>query len=409
MKSMRVVFLSPAAELGGAERCLIDCIAALRDAPLKVDVTLLSLSAGPLVTQAQALGAEVQVIEPPRELSEFGESGDGGSLGALASQVTSAPSLLRFVGKLRQAIEQRSPDVVHSNGMKAHILAGLLTPRSSRLVVHLHDFIGSRRASKHILPTLARLRPRTVFVANSHAVADDFRHLAARADVRPVYNVVDIDYFSPGRAEPAWLAERAQLPPPGSEAVSFGLVATYARWKGHALFIEAAGRLRAARPDLDLRFYIVGGPIYRTAGSQVTASELRGLGRAAQIDGCLGLVPFQEDVSRVFRALNVVVHSSTQPEPFGRTIVEAMACARPVIVTRGGGASELFQHGENAWGVPPSDAPALAEAMALLLNEKLRRQLGEAARAHAIKGFSRSRLASQLLSIYRAGRADRTT
>jgi glycosyltransferase involved in cell wall biosynthesis len=398
---MRVLFLSPAAELGGAERCLVDCIAAIRTAAHNVEITLLSLAEGPLVAQARALGAQVQVIETPRELSEFGESGGGQSVATLLRQAASTPALLRFMQALHTAIAGCRPDVVHSNGMKAHVLAGVLTPRRSRLVVHLHDFVGSRRASRRLLPALARLRPRAVFVANSEAVAEDFRRLAPRADVRPVYNVVDVDYFAPGPGEPAWLAELAQIGPAGPETVSFGLVATYARWKGHALFIEAAGRLKATHPDLDLRFFVVGGPIYRTAGSQVSAAELRALARRAGIEGCFGLVPFQADVARVFRSLNVVVHASTEPEPFGRTIVEAMACARPVIVSSAGGAAELFQHGENAWGVRPGDGPALAQAMAILLDGGIRRKLGQAGRAHAARGFSRTRLAAQLLEIYR--------
>jgi len=406
---MRVLFLTPAAEFGGAERCLIDFIAALRDGAPNVEVSLISLAEGPLLAQARALGADVQVIEPPPALTEFGEAGGRQGPAAWLRQASAAPALLRFAEALRRAISRRDADVVHSNGMKAHVLAGLLTPRRSRLVVHLHDFVGSRRASKRLLPLVARLRPSAVFVANSKAVAADFRRLATQADVRPIYNVVDVDYFAPGQGDPAWLAACAQLSPPSSEAVSFGLVATYARWKGHALFIEAAGRLKAAHPELDLRFYVVGGPIYRTTGSQVSASELSSLASSAGLQGCLGLVPFQKDVARVFRSLNVVVHASTQPEPFGRTIVEAMACARPVVVSCAGGAAELFQHGANALGVPPQDTQALADAMALLLDSSLRSRLGESARAHAEKRFARSRLASQLLEVYRAPAAAQAT
>jgi glycosyltransferase involved in cell wall biosynthesis len=284
--------------------------------------------------------------------------------------------------------------------MKTHLLAGLLAPARPRLVIHLHDFIGARRASKLLLPALRRTRPQAVFIANSHAVARDFAHIAPGADVHTIYNVVDTDYFRDGAPEPDWLAALAGLEPPAHDVTTFGLVATYARWKGHGLFIEAAGLLRKARPDVPVRFYVVGGPIYETLGSQVRASELLEQARAAGIEACFGLVPFQDDIARVYRSLNVGVHASTQPEPFGRTIVEAMACGRPVIVSREGGAVELFDEGSTAFGFEPGSASRLSEAMIRQLDPSVRANVGHAARRHAVAQFGRPRLAPQLLETY---------
>ena len=398
---MRVQFISPAAQLGGAERCLLDCIAALREKNPHWQIGLLALARGPLLEQAAALGAIVRVFEPPPELAEIGESGTARqSLGSLYKILSSAPRAVGFLGRLRAAIADARPDVIHSNGMKAHLLASLLTPRRTRLVIHLHDFTGTRRASRHVLPLLARSRRQAVFIANSHAVAEDFARLAPEADVRTVYNLIDTDYFCPGAAEPGWLASCAELEPPNETATTFGLVATYARWKGHALFIESAGLLQAAHPGAQFRFYVVGGPIYATLGSQVQASELLEQARTAQIAPSFGLIPFQDDVARVYRSLDVVVHASTQPEPFGRTIVEAMACGRPVLVSRAGGAAELFREGETALGYQPGSAVALAETMARVLDSDKRSMLGQCARSHVLTDFSRSKLASELARVY---------
>jgi glycosyltransferase involved in cell wall biosynthesis len=397
---MRVLFVSPAAELGGAERCLLDCLAALRENG-GVETHLVALADGPLVMQARDLGAKVQVIEAPSALSELGESGVGSeSSGVLMALISATPDVMRFLARLRDAIASPKPDVVHTNGMKAHLLAGLVAPVRARLVIHLHDFIGARRASRWLLPALSRIRRRAVFIANSRAVAEDFAHIAPGANVTTVYNVVDTGYFREGVAEPEWLAPLACLEAPAPGTISFGLVATYARWKGHELFIEAAGLMRNARPEAPVRFYVVGGPIYKTLGSQVRASELLQHARAAGLEASFGLVPFQDDIARAYRALDVVVHASTQPEPFGRTIVEAMACARPVIVARAGGAAELFAEGENALGFEPGSATGLAEVMTHTLDPAIRTRLARAARNHALASFSRSRLAPELLRAY---------
>lgn len=400
---MRVLFVNPAAGLGGAERCLLDCIAALRDPDVGAEVGLVAFADGPLVQSARALGVVTQVIETPNALAELGESGSPRQrAGALLGLSYKVPEIARFLAELRDSIARARPDVVHSNGMKAHVLAAVLTSSQPRLAIHLHDFISARSASKWLLPTLSRVRRGAVFIANSRAVAEDFGHLAPSANVQTIYNVVDTDYFCPGPAEPGWLAGCAGMEAEPEGAITFGLVATYARWKGHALFIEAARLLRAAYPGLPLRFYVVGGPIYATRGSQVQASELIDRARAAQVETCFGLVPFQNDINRVYRSLNVVVHASTQPEPFGRTIIEAMACERAVIVARAGGAAELFQEGENALGYEPGNAAALVKAMAAMLDPDARKRLGRAARDHVLRNFGRSRLAPELLRAYKA-------
>src|SRR3954451_10470170 len=109
------------------------------------------------------------------------------------------------------------------------------------------------------------------------------------------------------------------------------------------LFLDAAAQLTARRPDLQLRYFIVGGPIYHTSGSQFSVSELTARIASLGLADRVGLISFQAEPASIYPMLDVVVHASTEPEPFGRTIVEAMACGRPVIVTRGGGSVELFK------------------------------------------------------------------
>ena len=117
----------------------------------------------------------------------------------------------------------------------------------------------------------------------------------------------------------------------------------------------------------------------------------------------VGFVPFQARPEEVFRALDVVVHASTRPEPFGRTIVEGMACAKPVLVSRAGGAAEHFTEGLDALGVEPRDTEALARAIVSLVDApEARERLGRAARRTAVERFSRERLGREALPLYEA-------
>jgi glycosyltransferase involved in cell wall biosynthesis len=99
--------------------------------------------------------------------------------------------------------------------------------------------------------------------------------------------------------------------------------------------------------------------------------------------------------------LDIAAHTSTQPEPFGLTIVEAMACGTPVIVSRAGGAAEIFTDGHDALGFQPGDASSLTSAIERLVESaELRQRLGKNARQTAEERFSRRRLGPQLLATY---------
>jgi glycosyltransferase involved in cell wall biosynthesis len=245
------------------------------------------------------------------------------------------------------------------------------------------------------------LPERTMVVTNSRAVERDLLELVPELDTHVIHNAIDTAAFAPGPADRELLARLSDMPaaPPGT--LSIGIVATYAWWKGQRTFVAAAGHVRRALPNLPLRFYVVGGPVYATQGSEISEGELRAAIAQAGVTGSVGLVPFRSDVASVYRALDVVVHASTRAEPFGRTIVEAMASGRAVIVSRAGGAVELFEEGKSGLGFMPGDPEDLARVMTRLVeDEALRAALSERARRHAVEHFDRARLGPEILRVY---------
>ena len=88
-------------------------------------------------------------------------------------------------------------------------------------------------------------------------------------------------------------------------------------------------------------------------------------------------------------ACNIVVHTSTEPEPFGRVIVEGQLARRPVIATAAGGALELIQDGVTGRLVPPGDPLALAQTIReLFANPVAAEALGQRGYTHARSTFS---------------------
>jgi glycosyltransferase involved in cell wall biosynthesis len=218
------------------------------------------------------------------------------------------------------------------------------------------------------------------------------------ARISPIHNAVDLERFSP--AGPALDLDRiAGLVPPVNPVVRVGLVATMARWKGHEVFLQAFKMLPADPP---VRGYVIGGTLYQTEGSQFDLGDLRRLAANLGLDGRVGFTGFVDEPAAAMRALGVVVHASTQPEPFGLVIAETMACGRAVVVSGGGGAAELVSPGEDALVRDAGRASALAERIGELARDPaLRTALGVRAEQSARRRFARARLADQLMPIYR--------
>src|SRR5436309_2890928 len=94
----------------------------------------------------------------------------------------------------------------------------------------------------------------------------------------------------------------------------------------------------------------------------------------------VGFTGFVEDAASALRALDVVVHASTAPEPFGLVIAEASACGRAVVASRAGGVLEIIEEGRDALAHTPGDASELAARITELATDaNLRASLGRRA------------------------------
>ncbi len=404
---MRIVYLNPVGVIGGAERALLSVLASVRQADPAAELHLIACTDGPLLQQAEKLGVRSVLLRMPECMARAGDSQHrhsgwlGKSWGFLRQAGSAGPATWRFARLLRQTFRNLQPDLVHTNGIKSHLLARLAGTDKAPVIWHVQDFYGERP----FVGRLLRWARKGVFgaVAISEAVARDVQGLLPDLPTRVIFNAVDTGHFAPGPADPSRLDRLAGLPPANGETVRVGLVAAYARWKGQDVFLRAAAQACGCLPPHRVRFYVIGGPIYRTQGSQFSTAELRSTAQSLGVQDQVGFIDFQHDPADVYRDLDVVVHASTRPEPFGLTIIEGMACARPVIVARAGGAAELFTHDHDAVGVAPGDAAALASAITDLANSpERRRHLANNARQTVLSKFNQRDLGPQVLDAYSA-------
>lgn len=399
---MRIAFLSVSDDLGGSEVALLEMLQALRRARPRWPLHVILPGRGPLHDRVLALGATCAVVRLPRWLARLGESAAGEGGGALPARVAlalrlcrAAAALPRYERALRAEVARLGPAVLHTNGLKAHILGARAAGSDISVVWHLHEYISRRPITRRLM---RRMLPRCrAIIANSESVAEDV-HRAIAPAVRPtvIHNAVDLERFTPD-GPTLDLDALAGLPPAPAGTVRAGLVATYGRWKGHEVFLRALARLESGTP---VRGYIIGEALYDTAGSQYSREELISLARQLGVSDRVGFTGFQP-ASSAMRSLDIVVHASTEPEPFGLVIAEAMAAGRALTTSANGGAAELIEPGVDALTHIAGDDSSLAESIArLAADAEWRHQLGTAARQAAERRFDPGRMASELAALY---------
>jgi glycosyltransferase involved in cell wall biosynthesis len=400
---LKVLYLNPAGNIGGAERVLIDMLASLRVAHPDWQLEVIAAAPGALTEEVAALGAQAKAIAFPRSLATLGDAAAGGPAGkglawlVLAAHFAAAsPAAMAYTRRLRHAITESAPDLVHTNGFKMHVLGARAAPSRIPLIWHIHDFVSVRPLMSRLLRTSAGRCANAIAVSCSVA-ADARAVLGAKVPIATVRNAIDLERFT-SRGPRLDLDQLAGLPRVDGSVVKVGLLGTMARWKGHEVFLRA---IAALPHELPLRAYVIGGPQYETGGSETSLAELRCLAERLELKDRAGFTGFIADVPSALRALDIVVHASTEPEPFGLVIAEAMACGKATIVSAAGGAAEMVTDRVDALTYRPGDAAALTRLITLLASDLgLRQKLGNSACVSASRRFGRERLAQEIAPLY---------
>ncbi|MDV3349885.1 glycosyltransferase family 4 protein [Leptothoe sp. LEGE 181152] len=392
-----VVFLNPVGFIGGGERVLLSMMSALRSAQPNLNIYLILGTEGSLASEAAALGVSVELLPLPMQLSQLGDSGLSRLPRFLRyirfswQAIRAIPALSRYLSSLHNRLACIRPDLIHSNGIKTHLLLGIMKRLPAPVVWHIHDFYSTRPLIGNMLRRLASNVD--LGIAVSEAVARDVRTCLPNLSVTTIYNTVDLERFTFTESE-------VEVP---NQPLKVGLVATFAKWKGHDIFLDAAKIVVDTMPDCDTRFCIVGGPIYKTQGSQFSEDFLRARVQYLGINEHVEFWGFQKNVAEAYQKLAIVVHASTQPEPFGLVILEAMASGKPVIVSRSGGAVELFTHNYDGVGFESGNAKELANAIDKLVRDvQFREELASNARKSVAERFSQTALGDTLIEVYRS-------
>jgi glycosyltransferase involved in cell wall biosynthesis len=379
-RRLRVVYLDHVAQLSGGELALLRLITALTD----VEAHVILAEDGPLVDRLLQIGVSVEVL-PMRERTR-GLKKNSVRPGDLSAQAVY--DTLTYALKLTWRLRRLRPDVVHTNSLKAGIYGSIAARLAGVPVLwHVRDRIESDYLpppAVRLIRTLTRVLP-DVVVCNSEATKRSLRS----SDQALVISLVDLVAPVP---KPAKAKRRGEL--------VVGIVGRLAPSKGQDVFLRAFAQ---AFPEGPARAVVVGAPLF--GEEEVAYAE--SLGRLADELSIGSRVEFRghsDDVPGELHEMDILVHASTIPEPFGQVVIEGMSAELPVVASRDGGPAEIITDGVDGLLHPRGDVDKLAQILVRLNAEpELRAQLGRAARRRA-QDFSPDTVAERMLEAYALAR-----
>lgn len=375
---MKILFVDHLADLGGAEINLLNIVSNLD--PQRVQPVITCPGEGPFPDKIRELGIPFVPLTRHRDWGATNMLRNAGVLATITKIIPVFGGYLRVIANLRAIIVREAPDLVYLNTLKAGVFGGVASKLAGvPMVQHVQDIV-----SPESMNPIFRFIQSGCFRFLNHpliAISDAVKLSLAQLRVEPsriarIYNGLDLCRFSP-RADSAAIKREFGLPP---DMLTVGIVARLMRWKGQEVFIEAISRVHS-----DARFFIVGGLFWEEREYE---NELKALAARLGVGHKVEFLGHRDDIPNIMNLLDVVVHASIRPEPFGLTIIEAMAAARPVIGTRGGGVPEIISHGETGYLVEPNNPDEMAQRIDQLLeNPRLRADMGKAARQRVEKYF----------------------
>jgi len=373
MSQRPILFIHHANDMYGADIGLLHIIKSLdRERYFPIVILPADMPTGMLSPELERLGVELHFADLGILRRKYFKPLN---MPRLAIQV------LRGALFVRATARKRGAALVYVNTFVA--VSGAIGGRLAGVPVlwHIREILAFPRPVRWILYKALSLCADLV-VCISKAVRDAILKeepgLAAKSVV--VYNAVSIAANSAGGEPEIPLREELGLPQ-GASLV--GMVGRIMPWKGQEVFAEAAALVMQRAPDV--HFVAVGS--YFADQSQYL-DQLKARISDLGLEERFHLVDYRSNVTDVYRALDIFVLPSIKPEPFGRVTVEAMTQGCAVIATNHGGTVELIDHGVTGMLVPPAEPQPLAEAIELLLSDRLlREKIGQAAAAYAKQNF----------------------
>jgi len=379
-----ILFLDHVGVLGGGEVVLLNLLRGLDKTRYR---PVVALPPGLLAEQAATAGADIAELDLP---GFFGLHKDEGGF---INLVKAGRDYLLALKTLRRMLSRVKPDILHTNSNKAHLLSRAAVSYGIPVVWHMHDLLlpefFSRQQIRLLLHNASRYATRIIAVSQAVRKALIAGGISAER-IRVVYNGC-------AAGESSDKASNTPVVFTQSERFSHivGMVGRISPWKGQHIFLEAASRLKRE----DVLFPVIGGVLFGEDDYRRRIGEMAlnsGLNEQVLFTGYL------PDTSSVYSSLDISVHASVLPEPFGLVVAESMLAGCPVIASDLGGPSEMINDGVDGLLFRTGNSGSLAERISWMLNHPDEAvSIGEQGRRTALRRFTADRMVAGIERVYK--------
>lgn len=389
-KKPRILFLTHVGQPGGAEFVMMRLCDSVKD-----HCEVIHFLPGVIEGILEKRSISSSILKMPEGLSGLKRSGGWTSL------IKTIPGVLGMIKGL--VVRERDFDLIVAMSQKAFILSALAKLFARKpLIWFMNDLISKSHFSKALIFIMTKLFARfaDAIVVNSQASYNSWVKSGGKSDkLHIIYPGSDIDEISSLIANDKKIhLLRQTFNPEGRPLI--GIFGRICSWKGQDVFLKAISEID------HVQAVIVGGAYF---GEDDYFSSLKAFVRDHNLSKRVHFAGHLDDVPAAMAACDIVVHASTDPEPFGLVITEAMICGKPVIASNAGGATEIIENKKSGLLTPPGDASALASAIQTYLTyPDMAEQIATTGQARAKELFSNAAMIEKfqaLLAQFRSSQA----
>jgi glycosyltransferase involved in cell wall biosynthesis len=285
----------------------------------------------------------------------------------------------------REWLTEHQPQLVHLNDDRSVLTWGFAAKRLGIPVVwHVRQNSGNELLDRFRLPLANRL----IYIAENTKLRFENQRTVPPGNV--IYNALDTARFRPAENK---IERRCELGLP-VHGIAIGYVGNFVARKRPEWLIAVVAEL--AKQGLDVYGVVVGTDL--SAGDYTR--KLLKLIDDTNVAERFRFIGYREDIERVMQGLDILVLPSVN-EPFGRVVIEAMACELAVVATCAGGVVEVVQDGQTGILVSPAGPVGMIESVrALCENPEQRKSIAKKARVYAARRFSPEATLQSVAEVY---------
>jgi glycosyltransferase involved in cell wall biosynthesis len=294
---------------------------------------------------------------------------------------------------LRHIIREIQPDLVHLNDGYAAMHEWMLACYLNHIRVIAHD-----RGTRYPCSCRTKLFVRALDAIIS--VSDSYKNNAIRQNlkakrIRRVHNGLDIQTMLSGIEKQSVARISGEFSLEGYGPI-VGIIGNIDRWKGQHIVLQAIKEVKRFYPDI--KCLIVGSVC---KGAEVYKTELDKYIKDNDLGENFIFTGFRKDIPNILNVLDILLHASIEPEPFGRVILEGMAACKPIIAINAGGIPEIVINRETGILVPINDYQGIAENIHYFLsNPDKAKEMGQKGKERLINEFSNEKTVREIEKIY---------